>query len=99
MFRRGNGWFYSEDVLTRKQLSLRTKDQKEAQVLLSVKNEAYRAPTMNLALARAYLQNTHPEHISRTWGDMVDSLIEGLEEGGYRQKWEHIKNTSNNRRG
>jgi hypothetical protein len=93
MFRRGNGWFYSEDVLTRQQISLRTKDRKEAQVLLSVKNETYRAPIMNLMLAKTYLQKTHPEHISRTWGEVLDRLIEGLEEGVPRRKWEQVRDS------
>ena len=93
MFRRGNGWFYSEDVLTRQQISLHTKDRKEAQVLLSVKNETYRVPMMNLMLAKTYLQKTHPEHISRTWGEVLDRLIEGLEEGVPRQKWEQVRDS------
>jgi len=94
MFRRGNGWFYSEDVITRQQLSLRTKDRKKAQVLLSVKNEAYQVPMMNLMLARTYLREKYPELISRTWGDVIDYLIEGLEEGISRQKWERIKSSN-----
>jgi hypothetical protein len=73
MFRRGNGWLYSEDVLIRQQVSLHTKDRKEAQVLLSVKYETYRAPMLNLMLAKTYLQKTHPEHISRTWGEISRS--------------------------
>jgi hypothetical protein len=41
LFRRA-GSFYSEDTTTRKQLSLRTKDQAEAITLLNTKNEAIR---------------------------------------------------------
>ena len=93
MFRRGNGWFYSEDVVTRQQVSLHTKDRKEAQVLLSVKNEAYRAPMLNLKLAKAYLQGTHSDHICRTWGDALDRLIEEMEEGATRQKWIRVRDS------
>jgi hypothetical protein len=91
MFRRGNNWFYSEDVLTRQQLSLRTKDRKEAQVLLSVKNATYRAPMLNLKMAKAYLQQTHPDHIARTWGDVLDRLIAGLQDETRRHHWERFR--------
>lgn len=90
-FRRGNGWFYSEDVITRQQISLRTKDRKEAQVLLSVKNEAYRTPMMNLALAHAFLKETHPEQVSYTWSDVISHLIRNLPEGAVRERWRRIK--------
>ena len=93
LFRRGNGWFYSEDVITRQQLSLRTKDRQKAQVLLSVKNEASQPSMMNLKLARVYLQATYPGHLSRTWGDVINSFIESLKEEAARQKWERIRNS------
>ena len=43
LFRRA-GVFYSEDTTTRKQCSLRTKDEAEALTLLHSKNEAHRQP-------------------------------------------------------
>jgi hypothetical protein len=44
LFRRGDT-FYSEDTTTRKQSSLRTKDQAEAITLVNTKNEATRQST------------------------------------------------------
>jgi hypothetical protein len=44
LFRRA-GVFYSEDTTTRKQSSLRTKDQAEAITLVNTKNEATRQST------------------------------------------------------
>ena len=53
LFRRA-GVFYSEDTVTRKQTSLRTKDEAEAVVLLNAKNESFRQPVLNVQIARAY---------------------------------------------
>jgi len=44
--------YYSEDTVTRKQQSLRTKDEAEALTLLHSKNEAHRQPVLNLQIAR-----------------------------------------------
>jgi hypothetical protein len=60
LFRRG-GVFYCEDTSNRKQVSLRTKDEGEAQTLLHAKNESVRQPVLNLQIARTYLTATDPE--------------------------------------
>ena len=60
LFRRGTV-FYCEDTNTRKQISLRTKDEGEALTLLHSKNEAHRQPVLNLHIARTYLTATDPE--------------------------------------
>jgi len=59
LFRRA-GVFYSEDTTTRKQTSLRTKDEAEATVLLNAKNESFRQPVLNVQIARAYLTAGDP---------------------------------------
>lgn len=64
MFRRG-GVYYSEDTVTRKQHSLRTKDEGEALTLLHAKNEAHRQPVLNRQIARTYLTATDPERVLR----------------------------------
>jgi hypothetical protein len=66
LFRRG-GVFYSEDTTTRKQISLKTKDEGEAQTLLHAKNESVRQHVLNLQIARTYLTATDPEIAARTW--------------------------------
>ena len=56
LFRR-SGVCYAEDTVTRKQYSLRTKDESETMVLLNVRNESFRQPVLNLQIARAYGMN------------------------------------------
>lgn len=73
MFRRG-GVYYSEDTVTRKQHSLRTKDEAEALTLLHSKNEAHRQPVLNLQIARTYLTATDPEVAKRTWQTPMDEM-------------------------
>ena len=66
LFKRA-GVYYSEDTFTRKQHSLRTKDEAEALTLLHSKNAAHRQPVLNQQIARAYLTDTDPEVAKRTW--------------------------------
>jgi hypothetical protein len=73
LFRRA-GVFYSEDTSTRKQISLRTKDEAEALTLLHSKNEAHRQPVLNLHIARTYLTATDPEVARRTWQVPMDEM-------------------------
>src|SRR5271169_4009251 len=73
LFRRA-GVFYSEDTVTRKQISLRTKDEAEALPLLHSKNEAHRQPVLNLHIARAYLTASDPAMGSRTWQGVMNQM-------------------------
>jgi integrase len=73
LFRR-SGVFYSEDTVTGKQTSLRTKIKSEALVILNAKNESARQPNLNLQLARAYLSASDPEATQRTWQDVMDEM-------------------------
>ncbi len=73
LFRRA-GVYYCEDTTTRKQISLRTKDQTEARTLLHAKNESFRQPVLNLQIARAYLAATDPAVASRTWQLPMDEM-------------------------
>jgi integrase len=66
LFRRV-GVYYSEDTVTHKQTSLKTKDEAEALTLLHSKNEAARQPFLNLQIARTYLAGSDPEISKRTW--------------------------------
>ena len=54
LFRRA-GVFYYEDATTGRQLSLRTKNEGEAKILLNAKNESFRQPILSLQIAKAYL--------------------------------------------
>jgi integrase len=73
LFRR-NGVFYSEDTTTRKQHSLRTKDEAEALTLLNAKNESFRQPTLNRQIARTYLTAVDNEAAGRTWQVPMDEM-------------------------
>jgi hypothetical protein len=59
LFRRA-GVFYYEDTTTGKQLSLRTKDEGEANTLLHAKSESFRQPILNLQIARTYMAASDP---------------------------------------
>ena len=67
LFQRANGVFYWQDNESGKQSSLRTKDRWTAEKLLHAKNEAYRLPTLNLTMARAYLSAHDAKMSTRTW--------------------------------
>jgi len=75
LFRRG-GVFYCEDTNSRKQVSLRTKDEGEANTLLHARNESVRQPVLNLQIARTYLSATDPEIALRTWQAVMDEMTQ-----------------------
>ena len=87
LFRRA-GVFYSEDTTTRKQTSLRTKDQAEAITLLNTKNEATRQPAMNLQIAQVYLQYGDPALAARTWQHVMEQIV-SLKTGPTQERWKH----------
>src|SRR5437870_2571923 len=74
LYRRSNGMFYWEDTVTRKQASLKTKDEAEALTLLHCKNEAFRQPVLNLRIARTYLSASDPAVAKRTWQVPMDEM-------------------------
>jgi len=69
------GVFYYEDKITGKQLSLRTKDEAEAKILLNAKNESIRQPILNLQIAKAYLIGSDNGIATRTWQHAIEALI------------------------
>ena len=87
LFRRA-GVFYSEDTTTRKQSSLRTKDQAEAITLVNTKNEATRQPAMNLQIAQVYLQYGDPALAARTWQHVMEQIV-SLKTGPTQERWKH----------
>jgi integrase len=68
------GVYYSEDTVTHKQHSLRTKDEAEAIVLLNAKNESFRQPILNAQIARAYLTASDPAMGQRTWANVMEQM-------------------------
>jgi len=74
LYRRRNGNFYWQENDSAKQGSLRTSDKRDAERILNAMNEAHRAPTINLNLARAYLAAHDPVMASRTWQTVMDEM-------------------------
>ncbi|MDB4745583.1 hypothetical protein OAG77_01590 [bacterium] len=74
LYRRGKT-YYLHDKETGKQESLRTKNKNEAARLHQARNEAHAQPTLNLALARTYLQGYDPKMAERCWQDVMDLMV------------------------
>jgi hypothetical protein len=66
LFRRA-GVYYCEDTTTRKQTSLKTKNESEAVTILNARNESFRQPRLNVQIASAYLTASDPAMSNRTW--------------------------------
>jgi len=88
LFKRA-GVFYSEDTTTRKQHSLRTKDEAEALTLLHSKNEAHRQPMLNMQIAKAYIAGTDSGINSRTWQQAIDAVI-NTKQGKNKERWQRV---------
>jgi len=67
--------YYSEDTVTGKQHSLRTKNEAESHTLLNAKNESFRQPALNLQVARAYLSASDPALVQRTWQSVMEEIF------------------------
>jgi hypothetical protein len=79
--------FYYEDKITGKQLSLRTKDEAEAKILLNAKNESFRQPILNLQIAKAYLIGSDNGIATRTWQNAIEALI-ATKQGSNQHRWQ-----------
>jgi hypothetical protein len=67
VFRRGWGKFYCEDLVTKKQESLKTRDRDEANRLVAAKNETQDGPAFSRQLARVYWKAGDPAGAMRNW--------------------------------
>ncbi len=84
--RKKGGMFYAHDSETGKQESLGTRDRAEATTLLNARNESFRAPQLNLHIAKAYLAGTDSGVSTRTWQDAFNAVIES-KEGSTKDRW------------
>lgn len=75
LIRRPWGVYYLKNKITGSQTSLKTSDKREAQRLLAAKNESEVQPALNLSLARVYLNGADPKLVSRTWQDVMESIV------------------------
>ncbi len=76
LYPRANGTFYVQDRMTRKQVSLKTKDKRVALRLFTARNQASEQPMLNISMAKAYLSVKSPEMLKRTWAEVMRDLEE-----------------------
>lgn len=79
--------YYSENVRTRKQESLQTKDRDEAVMLVEAKTQAARQPHLNFQMARAYLTASDPAMCTRTWRMVLATIIQ-QKSGPTAHRWQ-----------
>ena len=74
LFKRGQ-YYYSEDVQSGKQQSLKTGNRTEAQRLVAAKNEAINNAQFTLAIGQTYLAVTDAQILTRTWKEVMDVVV------------------------
>jgi hypothetical protein len=74
VFRRGWGTYYCEDLVTKQQTTLKTRDKDEAFRLVAARNETEDAPAFSLHLASVYWKAGDPEAAKRTWQHVMDEI-------------------------
>jgi integrase len=79
------GIYCAFHVASGKRESLSTRDLSEAKTLLAAKREAARQPVLNLKMARVYLSGADPKAVERTWGDVLQQLIESKRDENQRR--------------
>ncbi len=67
LFQRNSGIFFLQDNLTAKQESLKTRDKTAARRIFNARNEAHEQPSVNRAIAKAYLTVSDPISLTRDW--------------------------------
>ena len=72
-FKRVNGVYYSLDLLTQRQTSLKTRVEDEAMRLIAAKNQPADTPQLNRATAKVYASATSPELMERRWQEVMDA--------------------------
>lgn len=86
VFRRGWGTYYCEDLVTKKQETLKTRDKDEAFRLVAAKNETEASPAFSLHLARVYWRAGDPQAAKRTWQHVMDEIPK-LKTGDTQHRW------------
>ncbi len=87
IFRRSWGTYYYEDLETKTQESLKTRDKAQAHRLVAALNETSVSPAFSLHLARVYWKAGDPAAATRTW-QVVMEEIPKLKHGETRHRWE-----------
>jgi len=87
LFQRGNGIYFIEDRVTRKQASLQTRDKAAAQRIFNAKNESHQQPAINLQIARAYLMAVDPLVAKRSWQQVMEEIVK-FKKGSTLYRWQ-----------
>src|SRR6266853_6460484 len=80
------GVYYCEDLVTKKQATLKPRDKEEAFRLVAAKNENEEAPAFSLHLARVYWKAGDPAAAKRTWQQVMDEIPK-LKTGDTQARW------------
>ncbi|MGH7971371.1 MAG: hypothetical protein ACREIC_21850 [Limisphaerales bacterium] len=86
VFLRPWGVYYCEDLVTKKQETLKTRNKDEAFRLVAAKNENEDAPAFSLHLARVYWKAGDPAGATRTWQQVMDEIPK-LKTDETRARW------------
>src|SRR6185312_13644323 len=86
VFLRPWGVYYCEDLTTKKQETLKTRDKDEAYRLVAAKNENEEAPAFSQHLARVYWKAGDPAAAKRTWQEVMDEIPK-LKHGDTQRRW------------
>jgi hypothetical protein len=96
-FKRMWGTYYAYDNATGNSVSLKTRDKAEAVRMVNAMNETERQPSINLGLARVYLNATDPKLATRTWQEVMENIVENKTDET-RRRWDvAIKDENFNR--
>lgn len=77
MLRQESGIYYLQNRKTRRQKSLRTRDEAEARRLLNAYNETgENSAEVNRQIATAYFNAADPEMLKRTWRDVAEQTLD-----------------------
>ena len=87
VFRRSWGTFYCEDLVTKKQEYLHTRDKDDAYRLVAARNEAEQHSGFSLHLARVYWTAGDPAAAKRTWQEVMNEIPK-TKEAETRERWE-----------
>ena len=72
-FKRSWGIWYAFDTVTGNSVSLKTRVKAEAEQKVNAMNETERQPSINLGLAKVYLNATDPKLATRTWQEVMET--------------------------
>ncbi len=86
-FKRAWGTYYAYDTVTGNSASLKTRDKAEAVKKVNAMNEAERQPSINLGLARVYLNAADPKLATRTWQEVMEHILKN-KTAETRRRWE-----------